>query len=335
MEQFFSALSIFTSDSGTYIIGLVAALMIVLWDWRASLLGLLVIQLGVAALAVALQGMQPQWAFIQTLVILLCALSISISAAQSKPGGSFQQSGNWVLRIIVLLLLAVCWRLFDFEFPIPLIDPELNGLIIWLAVCAILMMSLSDNSLFTGTALLLWMIPMQVAVIVLWPIPSLIIILGGLELLLALGCSYLLLVENFTGAQRALVMTDISFPTFYLPAPAKQIGASFKSLPDPTQSNLRAVQKGQRLVSQGATNQKRPLGDLPPRPPAQARGERTGEHPIVVRLARKRSAPPSSQPEQTPDQLDKTEEFSSSATGAPSNDAAPNGATKSGAADIE
>ena len=292
MEQFFTGLRFFTSNSGPLIIGLTAAIMIALWDWRASLVGLVVIQLGVAALAVARQGMQPQWAFIQTLIIGLCALSMSISAMQSKPGGSFRQSGTWVLRVFVLLLLAVCWRLFDLRFEIPLIDPSFNTLMIWLATCALLMMSLSDNSLFTGTALLLWMIPMQVAVIVLWPIPSLIIILGGLELLLALGCSYLLLIENFTGAQKALVMTDITFPTVYLPAPAKQIGASFKSLPDPTKTNLPAVKSIDHQTVPIERGNRRPLGELPPRRPASSAGERTGEHPIIVRLAKRRSSAP-------------------------------------------
>ena len=312
MDQFFSALRFFDSSSGTLVIGLVAAIMIVIWDWRASLLGLIVIQLGIATLAVTRQGMEPQWAFIQTLVILLCALSISMSAAQSRPGGSFRQSGNWVLRILVLMLLVVCWRLFDFEFPIPLVDPDLNVLIVWLAVCALLMMSLSDNALFTGTALLLWMVSTQVAVIVLWPIPSLIIVLGGLELLLALGCSYLLLIENFTGAQKAVVMTDISFPTYFLPAPPKQIGASFKSLPDPTKTNMPAVNRSHSAdaVPQGASAEQRKLSNFPPSRPAQVRSERTGEHPIVVRLARRRSA------SSTEPSSDKSNPSSSPANGA-------------------
>lgn len=327
MDQFFAELRFFTSNSGPLIIGLAAAVMIVLWDWRASLVGILVVQLGVAALAVARQGMQPQWAFIQTLIIGLCALSMSISAMQSKPGGTFRQSGTWVLRLFVLLLLGVCWRLFDLKFEIPLIDPDFNTLMIWLATCALLMMSLSDNSLFTGTALLLWMIPMQVAVIVLWPIPSLIIILGGLELLLALGCSYLLLIENFTGGQKALVMTDITFPTLYLPAPAKQIGASFKSLPDPTKTNLAAVKRVEQQTVPIQRDNRLPLGDLPTRRPAPSAGERTGEHPIIVRLAKRR---PSASPRTEPPSDHTTPSPSATngaANGSPNGDDAPDEST--------
>lgn len=295
MNSFFTAIDFFTTVPGILLIGAVAAGMILLWDWRASLGGLFLIQLGVADIAVVLQQVDVQWATAQTLIMLLCCVILGISASQTAGESSWHQAGSLLLRFLVLVLLYVCWRLFEFNITLPLIRPDVTVLFVWLGICALVTLSLNDNAFFTGTALLLWCIPAQVVTAVLLPIPSLIVMLGVLQLLLALGCSYLMLVERYGHVEEPVVATDITFPWKSLPGPSNGVPL----LPGVVAGDHTRTQESVAIPALPDKRGAQASGN-PGASGASERSERTGEHPLVARLNKRKSAPP--KPSHSPDE---------------------------------
>src|SRR5690606_26002135 len=85
-------------------------------------------------------------------------------------------------------------------------------LLVWLALCMLVILGLSDNPLFSTVAMLMWLIAAQVIVAVIVNSPALVALIGILSLLLALAGSYLTLVEQVSADERAPVVTDITFP---------------------------------------------------------------------------------------------------------------------------
>ena len=205
---------------------------------------------------------------------------------------------------MIVILFYVSWRLFQFEVPIPLIESDLSLLFTWLSLCALLMLAISDNPLFTGSALLLWFIPMHVVTSALFPFTSLIVLFGILELVLALCCSYLILAERLGTQTEQVIVTDMTFavnddarllPSF---STAPQSGAT-ATTGDRTTANLRAVSMTERTLPI-----ERPLtgitGTWPSIPAPEKPSDRTGEHPLVATLSRgkrgRRATPPADEP---------------------------------------
>lgn len=193
--------------------------MILFWDWRFSLIGLVVVQSGVAAVAINTGQVQTNLMIVQVCIIALCALILALSSAKSPPSPSIRQSGNGMMRLLTLILLYTALRLFDFDFMLPLPEGieagqgiQITVFFIWLSICALLTLSLSNNPLFTGVALLLWCVPAHLLASLLIPTPGISVLVGIIELLLALGCSYLILTESFSTDRRPIVATDITFP---------------------------------------------------------------------------------------------------------------------------
>jgi hypothetical protein len=93
-----------------------------------------------------------------------------------------------------------------------MVNPELADLFVWLALCMLVMLGLSDNPLFATIALLMWLMPVQVITAIIVESPSLVALIGMLSLLLALAGSYLILVEQVSAEESAPVVTDIAFP---------------------------------------------------------------------------------------------------------------------------
>ena len=305
MDSLFSLFGFFASGFGLMFTGAIAGLMILLWDWRASLIGLVIVQLGVSVIAVLVHDVVPQWAIVQTLIMVLCSLILALSGNQVPSSRTLQQSGNWLMRVMALIMLIISWRLFEFQLPLPEIDSRVTLLFLWLAVCALLTLSLSDNPLFTGAALLLWLIPVQAITSILIPLPSLIIIVGALQLFLALAASYLILTEVYgtAGQQEAIAITDITFPQ------TRPLLPSFH--PADPHGDLAFTEL--------------PTLELPTLPAAV---ERTGEHPLVERLNRRKRAASSTQ--QVPVVPPPTSAQSSS-NGAAEHGTAQNGTPSTGA----
>lgn len=310
MSLVFSLLNFLATGPGMLITGFFAILMILAWEWRVSLIGLILIQVGIAPIAIFLQGIDAQWVTVQTLVIILCSLILALSTTQIAGSPTSRQAGNWPLRLMVVILLYVSWRLFQFDIAIPLIDSRVSVLFNWLFICALVILSLSDNPLFTGSALILWFIPMHVVVATLFPFSSLIVLFGFLELILALCCSYLILAERLGESEQVTIATDVTFPNTVGPRQLIDRSGNERTelLPnDRTTMDLLAVPLVPELRERQA---KLPPQDAPPtvksdqitvsQPPSPSDTtqrlravqpkDRTGEHPLVATLSKGKRA---------------------------------------------
>ena len=209
----YDVLSFFGGTGGLFFIGAVAALMIILWDWRVALAGLFCVQVGVASAAVSIEQLPGDWGVVMILVMGLACLILILSAQRMTRTTSLYQAGTWPLRTLLLLLLLGTWQLADVNIPLPEVEPRLAQLFGWLTLCTLVMLGLSDNPLFTTIALLIWLIPAQVMAALIVNAPALVALIGMLTLLLALAGSYLVLVEQASAEQSAPIVTDISFPS--------------------------------------------------------------------------------------------------------------------------
>lgn len=205
-----------TMGAELLIIALTSA-VIIIWDWRLMLFGLVAIQAGVARVALTQLQIPSAWLYAQTLVLVLCTLILALSGVQATESRRLYQSGNWFLRLLLICLFVILWQIFNIQIVLPTLSASVSQLFVWLSLSAFLILSLTDHPLYTGSALLLWCIPIQLLVAVLLPLPGLLVLIGILELLLALGCSYLILTESFVDTEQQIVVTDITFPTNRLP----------------------------------------------------------------------------------------------------------------------
>lgn len=212
MDQLFDSLSFFATGGALMLAGIAAALMVVIWDWRIALGGLLLVQVTVSALAVRIYGAAAHWAAVEIAVTLLCALILGLSAVQVRSSWSMRQSANWLVRLLAVGLFYLIWRQVDVGLTLPGFAPLVVDFFAWLAMMALLMVGLSDNPLFTAVALLLWFMPVHSVVYEVMPHPTVAVLIGGLKLLLALACSYLMLADRVPDTVDRLVLTDIVFP---------------------------------------------------------------------------------------------------------------------------
>lgn len=218
------SLEIFASGLGILAIGVLVTLIFLLWRWQLALVGLLGVQLGVVGLVVKVHNLPVRWATIQLLAMGFCGLLLALSARQVRLQ-TVQQPGSWVLRLVTLGLLLVSWQIFNLRLPIPVVTPQVTQLFIWLALCALVILSLGDAPFFTGIALLLWCIPIQAAMEIILPGHELAVLIGVVEILITLACSYMILVEHTPATQESSIATDITFPTegtTPLPVPGRE-----------------------------------------------------------------------------------------------------------------
>ncbi len=212
MEQLFTALNFFATGTGLLIIAASAALIILIWDWRAALVGLFLVQLGTVTLGVQRYGLDPQWAVLELIVMLLMLTMLAMSVVQVEKPRSLHQAGNWVMRVLALILIILAWRVIEVNVPVPIFGPSAVSLFGWLALCALLILGLGDNPFFSTIGLLLWLVTAQTMLAVLIPSSNLFALIGGVEILVTLACSYLILFDRVPGSDRRPVMTDIVFP---------------------------------------------------------------------------------------------------------------------------
>jgi len=206
-------LAFFASGLGVLTIGAVALLIILLWDWRVTLLGLVIIQIGVIVLATKVYQLPLIWSNVQLMVTTFVAGMFVLSARQVSTSFYLRRPGSWLVRLCAVTLLIVSWQFVDFTLPIPLLTPEIAQLFLWLTVCSLVLMGLSDSPLYTGVALLFWFIPIQVLIELVLPGRGLFVQIGIVELIVGLTCSYLLLTQREPMHIRQTVATDVSFPT--------------------------------------------------------------------------------------------------------------------------
>jgi hypothetical protein len=222
----------FASGLGILTIGAIALLMLFLWEWRSFLVGLCVIQLGIVVLVTHVHQVELKWAQVQILVTTLSAAMLFLSACQIRFALPYQRPGSWFIRLVAVMLLVVCWRIFDLDLTLPVVAPPLTQLFLWLVVCALITLGLSDAPLSTAVALSLWFIPVQAFIQILLPEFRLFVLIGIVQLLSALACSYLMLAARLPETVTTVRSTDMTFPSPRR-APRRPL-PSLPELPKPT-----------------------------------------------------------------------------------------------------
>ena len=201
----------FWSSAPLYIVlGLAASLPLVLWDWRVALPGLLIVQLGIGGIIGSAYALPAPWPAVHFGVLFLSCVIFLLSILQTN-SVQVDHTGEFssiVFRTLVLGIAALLvWRA-DAEITLPLLSDMTKFLFLWLTALALLTLGLAESALFGGIALLLWMIPVQAFLSILFPLPAVIVPLGILQLLVALSCSYLLLAEDNALASIQVPATD-------------------------------------------------------------------------------------------------------------------------------
>ncbi len=219
LDWFLLRLNFFASGLGLLTIGALAVSIILFWHWRQALVSVLLVQIGVAVMIVHVHGVAQDWAAVQILVMALCLLLLALSAQQVRATSSLRWSGSWLLRCMTVLLLLVSWRVFHLKLTLPLISPQIVQLCIWLGLCTLILLSLSDTPFFTGVAWLLWCIPVQAIIQILLPAAMLFLPIDILQIVMALACSYLILTAQTPLLEEQPVVTDLTFPTDLVVAP--------------------------------------------------------------------------------------------------------------------
>jgi hypothetical protein len=224
-------------------LGGLAAIMILAWDWRVSVPALILIQAGVGQMIVNLYGVPQTWALLYLLVLLLSCAMLSLSVLQIRTKTPAPRLTNWFFRLTLLTLLVIGLAFLDVRVTIPNMSETDSQLFVWLALCAILILAITDNPLDSAFGLLLWFIPVQAVAAVLLPVPPLVAVLGSLQLIVGLACSYLILIDVSARIVRQRPITDVTFPTQGLPGPTIQEAPAWTGLATRFSSLILAFKK--------------------------------------------------------------------------------------------
>lgn len=180
------------------ILGLAAGIPVVLWDWRIALPGILFVQLGTSILVGTVYGLPAPWPAVHLAVQFLACLILLLSILQTS-NVQVRNSGEFSSRLFRLLILGIAalmvWRATE-GIELPRLEDATKLLFIWFAAVALITLGMTETALFGGIGLLLWLIPVQAFLSVLFPLPAVIVLLGILQILVALACSFLLLAED-------------------------------------------------------------------------------------------------------------------------------------------
>lgn len=213
----FDLLSFLATPAGMTATALLAAAIILAWEWRIALLGLVLIQIAVATVVVQRHGMPAQWALVQIAVTCLGCIILALSQTHAAVfSRSLRQSGTWALRLLVVGLAFFGLRLIAVNWVMPELDGDTTRMLVWLALTGALILAFGENPLFAGVGLLLWCVVIQAVIGPLLGIPALVAMIGILELLLALACSYLILAEEAPESSAGQVISDVSFPVIVM-----------------------------------------------------------------------------------------------------------------------
>jgi hypothetical protein len=216
IDAFFAAFgNIFATGVGILLLAALTAAIVVLWDWRVALLGAVLIHFGSSSILVLIHNVPGMVAGGQMLAVGLSAAMLLLAGLVHPQPMSLRQAGNWPLRAVALVLIAAAWWYLDPGYALPGFSQPETDFLLWTGLCALALLSFSGSPLMGGAAILLWSTPLYALGAVLLPGSGLPAIVGIADIVLALACSYLVLLEP--AARRAPQGADLTRRR--LPAP--------------------------------------------------------------------------------------------------------------------
>lgn len=235
----FSAMGLLLANGpGILLLSALAASVVLFWGWRWALPAAVATLLGMTSILATLHTLDALITVSQWLAIGVAGLLLGL-AGRFRPAGDERPNSNWLVRLVALLSMLGAWWVIDPGISLPLFTQVETDLILWIGLCGVLLMSLAATPLHTGIGLLLLSAPLLTTSAVLLPGSGLAIIVGIAQILLALGCAYLTLVQPLP--QRAARQVLPLPGALTLPAPARPPRLRF---PKPRQPSLDAPAAG-------------------------------------------------------------------------------------------
>ncbi len=196
IEAFFTGLgNIFATGVGILLLSAVTGLLFLLWDWRVALLGAVFVHLGACSILVLVHDVPGLVAGGELLAVTLAAAMLASAGLVHADSKSLHQAGSWPLRLLTLVFVVIAWWYLDPGYTLPFFSQPETDFLLWTAICALAIWSFSGSPLMGGAAVLLWSTPMYALASVLLPGSGLPAVVGIADVLLALACSYLVLLE--------------------------------------------------------------------------------------------------------------------------------------------
>lgn len=183
-----------------------AFLAVCVRDWRLAIAAFMGLYLSLALLTAKL--LPPEWALLQVIVGGLVGVVWYLSAQRAGWGGSFLPfrvqggvkarplSSTTLFRILLGLLLAVILLVVRPRLPLPPLPADVRLVVTWLAFFGILGLSMGEEAMQVGVALLLWMGAIQLMLGALRQDAWLIWMLSTVDLLLGLATAYLMVARG-------------------------------------------------------------------------------------------------------------------------------------------
>lgn len=197
MDALFGAIGAALANGfGTLILAALGAAIVILWDWRVALAGVVLLYLGITSILVYLHGLPGLLALGQVLAVVLSAVLLGGAKLARSSTTPLRHASNAVLRVLALAFVLGAWWFVDPGYTLPLFSQAETGLLLWMVICGLAMAAFTASPFFAGIALLLWSLPVYAAAAVLLPGSGLPVMVGIMDLLLALACGYLILTEQ-------------------------------------------------------------------------------------------------------------------------------------------
>lgn len=195
MSPFEVAGALLANGLGILFLAALAGSIVLIWDWRWAVVSSTLLLLGVSSIAVRVHGAPTLIAAVQWLAIVVATLLLGLAAHFHPRAVATLPNANWLLRTLALGFLLGAWWMLDSGFNLPLFSRVETDLLIWVALCGVLLLGLSASPFYTGIGLLLVLAPLQSIASVLMPGAGLSIFVGIGQILAALACAYLTLAQ--------------------------------------------------------------------------------------------------------------------------------------------
>jgi hypothetical protein len=213
IDSFFTAFgTIFATGVGILLLAALTGAIFVLWDWRIALVGAVLVHLGSCSILVLVHGVSGLMIAGQVLAVTLAATILIVAGLLHPNSKSLHQAGYWPLRLMALVFIIFAWWYLDPGYTLPSFSQPETDLLLWTAMCALAIWSFSGSPLMGAAAVLLWSMPMYALASVLLPGSGLPVVVGIADILLALACSYLVLLEpaSARGVTRRLAPSSVA-----------------------------------------------------------------------------------------------------------------------------
>jgi len=210
LTDFLRQVSILIGLPAVIIAGVAAALIVIARDWRVTLFAYAVFSVMLALLLS--QVIPAEWALQQVIVGGLIAVMLYLSARQLRgPRDALQPPElRWPrmasltgFRFLVMVLLGVAFLALRTRIAIPLVDPLFSNILLWLVVVSVAGLTLHEEPLHAGLALLIYLAAAELLVFTLTQRRMMIGLWQGMQLLCGLAIAYLVLAHGLAAAAPA------------------------------------------------------------------------------------------------------------------------------------